>query len=245
MLVYDKEMERTLRARKTAFETACRQAGHDWHEIDVSDAFASWMSSDEYREEYFGSPEDLQLLAVHGSHVAHCPISNMYLGNGIAPVPAMLDQGVNVALGTDGAASNNNQDMFAVMKTASLLQKVAHLDPAAMAPGTVLEMATLHGARAMQVDAGILEPGRLADLVVVDLSGAHNQPLHRPVSALVYSAHAEDVESVVVGGRVVLRNRQFETLPEREILAEASRRAQALLERTGVLADLPLRWPWS
>lgn len=189
------------------------------------------------------TPKEMQLLAQRGGHVIHCPISNMYLANGIADISALESAGVNVALGSDGPASNNNQDMFAVMKVTSLLEKVTRRNTFLLPPGRVLEMATKDGARAANVDAGVIEPGRLADLAVVDLSGPHNQPLHRPVSALVYSAHAEDVESVVVGGKIVMRNRQIQTLNEREVIAEAQRRIQSLFRRSG-LAELKAEWPW-
>jgi 5-methylthioadenosine/S-adenosylhomocysteine deaminase len=189
--------------------------------------------------------EDVRILAERRANAVHCPVSNMYLANGVADVPGFLEAGVNVALGTDGAATNNNQDMLGVMKAAPLLQKVARRDPALLPPGRVLEMATRDGARAAYLDAGAIEPGRLADLVVVDLRGAHNQPLHRPVSALVYSALAGDVESVVVGGRPVVRQRRVLTLDEDAIVAEATRRAHDLLGRSGLATSLAPAWPWT
>jgi 5-methylthioadenosine/S-adenosylhomocysteine deaminase len=191
------------------------------------------------------SEAEVRVLAARGGHAVHCPVSNMYLGNGVADVPALHAAGVNVALGSDGAATNNNQDLFAVMKMTGLLQRVVRRDPTLLPPGRVLEMATRDGARAAYLDAGAIEPGRLADLVIVDLSTAHNQPLHRPVSALVQSALASDVESVVVGGRVVMHERRLLTLDEGRIVAEASRRAHDLLRRSGVAADRRPEWPWA
>jgi 5-methylthioadenosine/S-adenosylhomocysteine deaminase len=169
----------------------------------------------------------------------------MYLANGVADVPGFHAAGVNVALGTDGAATNHNQDMLTVMKVTPLLQKVVRRDPMLLPPGRVLEMATRDGARAACVEAGSIEPGRLADLVVVDLGRAHNQPLHRPVSALVYSALADDVEAVVVGGRPVVRDRRLVTLDEAAVVAEAVRRTRALLARAGMEGRSPTGWPWS
>jgi 5-methylthioadenosine/S-adenosylhomocysteine deaminase len=189
--------------------------------------------------------EDVRILARRRGNVVHCPVSNMYLANGVADVPGLQAAGVTVALGTDGAATNNNQDMLTVMKVTPLLQKVTRRDPTLLPPGRVLEMATRDGARAAYLHAGVIEPGRLADLVVVDLGGAHNQPLHRPVSALVYSALASDVESVIVGGRPVLRERRLLTLDEGAIVAEAGRRAEALLARAGMTAGLRAGWPWT
>jgi 5-methylthioadenosine/S-adenosylhomocysteine deaminase len=190
------------------------------------------------------TPEECRAIGEHGGNAIHCPVSNMYLGMSVSDVPGLQAAGANVALGSDGPASNNNQDMFAVMKTASILHKSMRRDPSLYPPGQILEMAARNGARAAGVDAGVIEPGRLADLTVVDLSGAHNQPLHRPVSALVYTAHADDVESVVVGGQVVMRNRQIQTVDEQEILAEASRRMQRVLERSGLAQSLKPEWPW-
>jgi 5-methylthioadenosine/S-adenosylhomocysteine deaminase len=191
------------------------------------------------------SPEEIEILAARGGHAVHCPVSNMYLANGVADVPRLHGAGVNVALGTDGAATNNNQDMFTVMKVTPLLQKVVRRDPTLLPPGRVLEMATLDGARAGYLDAGSIQPGRLADLVVVGLGGAHNQPLHRPVSALVYSALASDVEAVTVGGRLVMRDRRLLAVDEVAIVAEARRRAQALFARAGMAERLHVSWPWS
>jgi 5-methylthioadenosine/S-adenosylhomocysteine deaminase len=189
--------------------------------------------------------EDSRILAERRGNAVHCPVSNMYLANGVADVPGLLRAGVNVALGTDGAATNNNQDMLTVMKVTPLLQKVWRRDPALLPPGRVLEMATRDGARAAYLDAGAIEPGRLADLVIVDLRGAHNQPLHRPVSALVYSALAGDVETVVVGGRPIVRERRLLTLDEGAIVAEAGRRARDLFARSGLVASATPRWPWA
>ena len=189
--------------------------------------------------------EEVRILAARGGHAVHCPVSNMYLANGVADVPGFHAAGVNVALGTDGAATNNNQDMLTVMKLTPLLQKVVRRDPTLLPPGRVLEMATCDGARAAYVDAGSIEPGRLADLVVVDLGRAHNQPLHRPVSALVYSALADDVEAVVVGGRPVVRDRRLVTLDEAAVVAEAVRRARALLARAAMEGRSLTGWPWS
>ena len=191
------------------------------------------------------TPEEVRVLAARGGHAVHCPVSNMYLANGVADVPGFHAAGANVALGTDGAATNNNQDMLTVMKVAPLLQKVVHRDPMLLPPGRVLEMATRDGARAASVDGGSIEPGRLADLVVVDLGRAHNQPLHRPVSALVYSALAGDIEAVLVGGRLVVRERRLLTLDEPAVVAEAQRRVRAMLARASMAPGLAPAWPWT
>jgi 5-methylthioadenosine/S-adenosylhomocysteine deaminase len=187
---------------------------------------------------------DMGLIAEAGATVVHCPVSNMYLGSGAAEVPLLLSRGVNVAAGSDGSATNNNQDMFLVMRMASLLPRVVHRDPKLVAPGLAVEMATVNGAKAASIDAGALEAGRLADFALVDLSRIHNQPLHRPVSALVNSAHSEDVDTVVVGGRVIMRARQIIGVDEMALISESNRRAKRVWRAAGLL-DRFLSWPWT
>jgi 5-methylthioadenosine/S-adenosylhomocysteine deaminase len=164
---------------------------------------------------------DIALLAKHGSHVVHCPASNMKLASGIAPVTAMLDAGVNVALGTDGAASNNRLDLFSEMRLASLLAKVATMDAAALPAATVLAMATINGARALGFDdvTGSLVPGKDADMVAVDLSGIAAQPVFDPVSHLVNVAERADVTDVWVRGVRMVDRRTLARLDEDAILA--------------------------
>ena len=184
--------------------------------------------------------EELDLIAKHGATVVHCPVSNMYLASGVARVPEMLKRGINVALASDGPGSNNRQDLFEAMKVAVLLQKVHHLDPVILQPEDALWMATRGGARAMgQPDhLGVLAPGRKADLVVVDLDSPFIAPVHRVVSALVFCATPRDVHTVVVDGRVVIRDRQLQTANERAILAQARDACRGLFERAGIASRL-------
>ncbi len=146
--------------------------------------------------------DEIQLLARHGCSVAHCPSSNLKLASGFAPVHAMLKNNINVALGTDGAASNNRLDMFAEMRAAALLAKAVARDAAAMPAHTVLRAATLGGARALGLDGrvGSIEPGKRADLVAVALRGPELAPCYDPVSHLVYAAGREHVTHVWVDG---------------------------------------------
>jgi 5-methylthioadenosine/S-adenosylhomocysteine deaminase len=148
------------------------------------------------------TPGDIALLAAQGCHVVHCPASNMKLASGAAPVAAMLAEGVNVALGTDGAASNNRLDMFGEMRLAALLAKVTTGDAAALPAATALRMATLNGARALGMDAftGSLEAGKQADVVAVDLGRVTTQPVFDPVSHLVHAAGRDDVTDVWIDG---------------------------------------------
>jgi 5-methylthioadenosine/S-adenosylhomocysteine deaminase len=168
-------------------------------------------------------PDEMRILAEHGCHVAHCPASNLKLASGLAPVAALLETGVNVGLGTDGAASNNRLDLWEEMRLAALLAKGISGRPDAVPARVALRMATLDGARALGLGdrIGSLEAGKLADLVAVDLSGAHTQPCHEPVSQLVYSAGRQEVSHVWVGGRQVVAEGYCLSLDAGEILARA------------------------
>lgn len=165
---------------------------------------------------------DIALLAAHGCHVVHCPASNMKLASGIAPVAALLAAGVNVALGTDGAASNNRLDLLGEMRLASLLAKVATGDAAALPAATALAMATINGARALGIDdvTGSLVPGKEADVVAVDLSALSLQPVFDPLSHLVNVAGRECVSDVWVRGDRIVANQSLTTLDESAIRAE-------------------------
>jgi len=168
---------------------------------------------------------DRAILKEAGVGIAHCPQSNMKLASGTAPVREMLAEGMRLGLGTDGAASNNDLDMFEEMLTAAFLAKHAAGDPTVAPAPAVLEMATLGGARALGMEdrIGSLEPGKRADLVVVGLDEPRLHPLYDPVSHLVYVAKGADVRHVVVEGRVIMRDRRVLTLDEKAVVAEADR----------------------
>jgi len=170
------------------------------------------------------TPDEQSLLAEHGCHLAHCPASNLKLASGFAPVAALARHGVNIGIGTDGAASNNKLDMFDEMRLTALLAKAVSGDAAAIPAHTALQMATLNGACALGLDdrIGSLMPGKLADIVAVDLSGIENQPCFDPVSTLVYAAGREQVSHVWVNGELRLDNRQLTSLDERELKLAAS-----------------------
>ncbi len=164
---------------------------------------------------------DIATLARQSCHVVHCPASNMKLASGIAPVTTLLAQGVNVALGSDGAASNNRLDLFSEMRLASLLAKVTTRDAAALPAATALQMATLNGARALGLAdvTGSLLPGKLADLVAVDLADVATQPVFDPVSHLVNAADRACVSDVWVGGVRIVAERRLATIDESAVLA--------------------------
>jgi 5-methylthioadenosine/S-adenosylhomocysteine deaminase len=180
------------------------------------------------------SPREIGLLADSGGSVSHNPVSNGFLGDGIAPIVEMLAAGVNVALGTDGAASNNSQDMFEVMKVAALFQRARTQDPAALPPETVLRLATINGARALGLESeiGSLEPGKRADLIVVDLAGAlHNCAVHDVLSHLVFTARASDVRTVIADGRVLMDEGALQTVDAEAVRAAGQTRGESLVRR--------------
>ena len=178
------------------------------------------------------SVDEIEILKTTGTNVVHCPSSNLKLGSGIAPIAKLLEEGISVSLGADGAACNNRLDMFTEMRTAALLQKVLH-GPEVLPANRMLRMATMDGARALGLDAeiGSLEVGKRADLSVVRLDRLHATPVRDVVSALVYSAEAEDVDTVVIDGEVVMKERNLLTLNEGEIVSEASVEAERLMLR--------------
>jgi 5-methylthioadenosine/S-adenosylhomocysteine deaminase len=179
---------------------------------------------------------ETRVLSTTGTHVAHCPSSNLKLGSGIAPVAELLERGVSVSLGADGAACNNRLDMFTEMRTAALLQKIAR-GTEALPARRVLRMATIDGARALGLadEIGSLEAGKRADLCIVDLERLHLTPRPDLVSTLVYAAEAGDVRTVVVDGELVMRDGELKTLNEREVLAESRSQAEALFSRARVV----------
>jgi 5-methylthioadenosine/S-adenosylhomocysteine deaminase len=167
--------------------------------------------------------EDIKTLASRRVGVAHCPQSNMKLAAGAAPVPQMLRAGVAVGLGTDGAASNNDLNMWEEIDTAAKLHKLVSRDPTVINAREALEMATIRGARAIHLDKqiGSLEAGKLADLIVVDVTSSHQTPLYNIYSQLAYATKASDVETVIINGRVVMRNRRVLTVDEPSVRAKA------------------------
>jgi 5-methylthioadenosine/S-adenosylhomocysteine deaminase len=158
--------------------------------------------------------EEIAILAENGVGVVHCPESNLKLASGVAPVAKMLAARLRLGLGTDGAASNNDLDMVGEMGSAARLHKVAGLDPTAAPARAVLRMATIGGAEALHMEEriGSLEAGKRADLIVVDLSGPNALPLFDPASHLVYSAHSDAVQTVVVDGEVLMERRRIKTM---------------------------------
>ncbi|GAB5414831.1 MAG: TRZ/ATZ family hydrolase [Congregibacter sp.] len=167
--------------------------------------------------------QDIQTLATTSAHVVHCPHSNMKLASGTCPTEKLVAAGVNVALGTDGAASNNSLNLFGEMRSAAFLAKLSTGDPAAMPAERVLHMATLGGAEALGMDAeiGSLRIGKQADIIAVDLSGPGTQPVHNPISQLVYATTGAEVTHSWVAGKPLLEDRRLLTIDLPDCLARA------------------------
>ena len=179
--------------------------------------------------------EDVGILAKRKVAVSHNPESNMKLASGTAKVPALRQAGVDVGLGTDGAASNNDLDMFEAMRQAAFLHKLTTGDPRAVPAATALAMATIEGARALQMDdrIGSLEPGKRADMIIVSMSGARQTPMYDPVSHLVYVARGSDVTTTIVNGRILMRERTVLTLNEPDVIREANELAKKVRQAVG------------
>jgi len=175
---------------------------------------------------------DMGIMKEMGCSIVHNPTSNLKLGSGIARVPQMLEMGINVCLGTDGAASNNNLNMFEEMNLAALIHKGVAMDPQLMKAETVLKMGTCNGARALGFgDSGMIKEGMKADIILIDTDKTHFYPKSNLVSAIVYSAQAADVDTVIVDGEVIMENRTFKNIDEERIKYEVDSLSSRLLSR--------------
>ncbi|MFH1388092.1 MAG: amidohydrolase family protein [Patescibacteria group bacterium] len=163
--------------------------------------------------------KEIKMLAKSNASVAHCPVSNMKLASGIMPLQEMLESGVNISLGTDGVCSNNNLDMLEEMKITALLHKINKLDPNIASAQTVLDMATINGAKALglEKEIGSLEKGKKADIVFLDFEKSHLIPKHNLISHLVYSANGSDVDTVFINGKMIMKDRKIRKINEKEV----------------------------
>lgn len=179
------------------------------------------------------TPLEISMIASSRAHVVHNPESNLIIGSGIAPIVEYLKSGVNVALGTDGAASNNNNDIIEAMRFAVLSQRGFRRDPTAITAWDALEMATINGARALGLEdsIGSLEPGKKADVVIVKLNGPHIHPVNDPLGALVYSANASDVETVILNGEVVVDNGRIVNIDEEALRSCVEKTLERIIDR--------------
>ncbi|TAQ85902.1 hypothetical protein B7494_g5772 [Chlorociboria aeruginascens] len=188
---------------------------------------------------------DIAKLAETGTHVSHCPTSNAKLASGICRLPELLESGVNVGLGTDGAPCNNTNDLLQEMKLAAIIHKARSYDPTIISAEKVLEMATIHGAKALGLEdsIGSLEIGKKADFVAIDMRRVHLQPYFSPVSAVVYCVTGRDVELVVVDGKEVVKAGELQTMNEENVWKEAEKKGTELAKRAGLAEKVKGKWP--
>ncbi len=174
--------------------------------------------------------DEIQRYAAAGAHVVHCPESNLKLASGFCPLQKLVKAGVNVAIGTDGVASNNDLDMFGEMRTAALLAKGVSLDAQAGDAPSILKMATLNGAKALGLDEqiGSLEINKSADLIAIEINNIESQPMYEPISHLVYSSNRQQVSDVWVAGRQLLKDRELLTLDINDLISSANQWRQKI-----------------
>ena len=175
--------------------------------------------------------EEVSYIGEAGAGVAHCPTSNCYMADGAIRMADLRTAGGVVSLGTDGSACDHRQDMFEQMKQAIFVQRLTTLEPTSLRSEEVLELATREGARYLGIDAGVLAPGKLADIAVVDLDRVHLQPLNRTISTLVYAARGSDVVMTIVGGEIIYENGSSTKVDEAEVVAEAKARSAELIDK--------------
>lgn len=181
------------------------------------------------------SADDMGILQTLQGGIAHCPVSNQKLGCGVAPVLELMKEDINVALGTDGAASTITLDMFEEIKAAAWLQKNRHFDPTAINAFQVLQMATINGARALGLDneIGTIEVGKKADLILIDIEKPHLYPHNDLCALLAYSANGADVDTTIIDGEIVMQDRCLVSMDEREVLREAKRCVGKITSQSG------------
>jgi 5-methylthioadenosine/S-adenosylhomocysteine deaminase len=217
------EVPLLIHLAETRDEVSMIQAGHHTTPARYLESLGVWNGRSLAAHAVWLDAEDMRILGARGVGLAHNPGSNMKLASGVAAVPQWLQLGLHAGLGTDGAASSNDLDMFEAMRLAALLHKVSSGDPRAMPARAVLEMATRRGAEALGLGdrLGQLKAGMLADVITVSMQGARQTPMFDPVSHLVYVAHGDDVQTTIVGGRVLMEGRRVRSLPVAAVLSDA------------------------
>jgi 5-methylthioadenosine/S-adenosylhomocysteine deaminase len=220
---------------ETADESRTSQKQHKMSPTRYLESVGLWGPRTLAAHGVWLSAADIQILARHKIGISHNPESNMKLASGTAKVPAMRKAGISVGLGTDGAASNNDLDMFEAMRQAAFLHKLTTGDPRAVPAAAALAMATIEGARALQMDdrIGSLEPGKRADMIIVSMAGARQTPMYDPVSHLVYVARGDDVTTTIVNGRILMRDGKVLSLDETAVLREANEMAVKVRQAVG------------
>src|SRR5688500_5491113 len=208
---------------ETSAETGMSQERHKMRPVAILESLKFWAAVTIGAHAVWINADEIALLKQHSVGVSNNPESNMKLSSGTAPVMGYRKAGVNVGIGTDGAASNNDLDMFEAMRQAAFQQKLITMDPTAISAPEALEMATIGGARVLGQHArvGSLEVGKRADLIIVGMSKARQTPLFDPVAQVVYASRGDDVETTIVNGKVLMRNRKMLTLDEARVLSDA------------------------
>ena len=219
---------------ETQAEIGRSQERHQMRPVAILERLNFWAPTTIAAHGVWINDDEITLLKQREVGIAHNPESNMKLSSGTAPVMKYRQAGVSVGIGTDGAASNNDLDMFEAMRQAAFQQKLVSMDPTAITAAEALEMGTLGGARALGRGQrlGSLEVGKLADLIIVGMSKARQQPLYDPVAQIVYASRGDDVETTIVNGKVLMRDRKVLTMDEAAVLRDA--RAAADLVRKAV-----------
>ena len=219
---------------ETQAEIGRSQERHQMRPVAILERLNFWAPTTIAAHGVWINDDEITLLKQREVGIAHNPESNMKLSSGTAPVMKYRQAGVSVGIGTDGAASNNDLDMFEAMRQAAFQQKLVTMDPTAITAAEALEMGTLGGARALGRGQrlGSLEVGKLADLIIVGMSKARQQPLYDPVAQIVYASRGDDVETTIVNGKVLMRDRKVLTMDEAAVLRDA--RAAADLVRKAV-----------
>jgi 5-methylthioadenosine/S-adenosylhomocysteine deaminase len=219
---------------ETSAEIGMSQERHKMRPVAILDSLNFWAPTTLGAHGVWINDDEIAVLKRHNVGISNNPESNMKLSSGTAPVMKYRKADVSVGIGTDGAASNNDLDMFEAMRQAAFQQKLVTMDPTAITAAEALEMGTLGGARALgrPQHLGSLEAGKLADIIIVGMSKPRQQPLFDPVSQIVYASRGDDVETTIVNGIVLMRDRKVLTLDESKVLSEA--RAAADLVRKAV-----------
>jgi 5-methylthioadenosine/S-adenosylhomocysteine deaminase len=222
---------------ETRDEVKTIEAAHHLSPAAYLDSLGIWSGRSLAAHAVWIDDRDMAMLAQKRVGLAHNPASNMKLASGVAAVPAWLSHGIRAGLGTDGAASSNDLDMFEAMRLAALLQKVASRDPRSLPARSALELATRRGADALGLGEaiGTLEEGKQADVITVATDGARQTPMFDPISHLVYVSHGDDVRTTIVAGKVLMRDRRVLTLDPTEVLRDA----RAMAERVALAVAAP------
>ena len=226
----------TVHISETPFDREASRKLHGYWDIDVLEKLGLMGPNMLMVHCVHLTPRDIRMAKYFDAKVSHNPASNMYLSSGVPPIPRLIEAGVTVSLATDGAGSNNSNDMLESLKLAALLQKVHHMDPTIITAEKVLEMATIDGARAlgMEDEIGSLEIGKKADLFVFNPQlAAKAVPMHHPVSTLVYSSTQTNVETVIIDGRIVMEDGVVTVVDEAAMLKKGQETADALSSRAG------------